>query len=227
MTTNQTIDGVPRELLEDMLNPCADFATHDRLRALLDKTQADIPASVPQGEPVAWRYKKSWEKSGWVTCDKHPTDYGVDDETHTIQALYASPPAPVAVDERAEFDAWVVRRGQVVGYSGWREDFEIWMGRAALNTARPTHASPPPGTEPSGTHHDNDGLDEWRKPQDDQARRAELLESLAKQVYQSWESQPGFVPWVDGGNSTKQDEARQIASRTFELALANQVGDCS
>ena len=50
------------------------------------------------------------------------------------------------------------------------------------------------------------------------------IESLAKQVYQSWESQPGFIPWVDGGNSTKQDEARQIASRVFELALANQVG---
>lgn len=29
---------------------------------------------------------------------------------------------------------------------------------------RPTHANPPPGTEPSGTHHDNDGLDEIRKP---------------------------------------------------------------
>lgn len=27
---------VPIELLEDMLNPCADFATHERLRALLD-----------------------------------------------------------------------------------------------------------------------------------------------------------------------------------------------
>lgn len=51
------------------------------------------------------------------------------------------------------------------------------------------------------------------------------IESLAQQIYQSWESQPGFVPWVDGGNSLKQDEARQIASRTFELALANQVGD--
>ena len=36
MNTKQTIDGVPRELLEDMLNPCADFATHDRLRAMLD-----------------------------------------------------------------------------------------------------------------------------------------------------------------------------------------------
>jgi len=57
------------------------------------------------------------------------------------------------------------------------------------------------------------------------AHLAGLLESLAKQVYQSWESQPGFAPWVDGGNSLKQDEARQIASRTFELALANRVGD--
>ena len=57
------------------------------------------------------------------------------------------------------------------------------------------------------------------------AHLAAQLESLAKQVYQSWESQPGFVYWVDGGNSLKQDEARRIASRTFELALANQVGD--
>ena len=52
---------------------------------------------------------------------------------------------------------------------------------------------------------------------------ASCLESLAKQIYQSWESQPGFHPWVEGGNSAKQEEARQIASRTFELALANQV----
>ena len=32
------------------------------------------------------------------------------------------------------------------------------------NNARPTHANPPPGTEPSGTHPHNDGLDEMRKP---------------------------------------------------------------
>ncbi|QHJ81263.1 MAG: hypothetical protein [Caudoviricetes sp.] len=35
---------------------------------------------------------------------------------------------------------------------------------AALNTTRPVHANPPPGTEPCGRHIDNDGLDEWRKP---------------------------------------------------------------
>lgn len=54
--------------------------------------------------------------------------------------------------------------------------------------------------------------------------QAAQLESLAKTVYDSWQTQPGWVPWVDGGNSLKQDEARRIARRTFELALAN-LGD--
>lgn len=35
---------------------------------------------------------------------------------------------------------------------------------APVAVDRPTHANPPPGTEPFGMHHDNDGLDEWRKP---------------------------------------------------------------
>lgn len=37
------IDGMLRELLEDMLNPCADFATHDKLRALLDAPVVERP----------------------------------------------------------------------------------------------------------------------------------------------------------------------------------------
>lgn len=68
------------------------------LRALLDKeVDMDSDASKHQGDPVAWRYKKSWEKTGWKVCDKHPTDYGIDDECYEIQALYAEQPAPVAV----------------------------------------------------------------------------------------------------------------------------------
>jgi hypothetical protein len=39
---------------------------------------------------------------------------------------------PVEIDERAEFDAWCVKHGRVVGYCGWREDFAIWQARAAL-----------------------------------------------------------------------------------------------
>lgn len=50
--------------------------------------------------------------------------------------LYTSPPTPVEVDERAEFDAWTVRKGRVVGYSGWREDFEIWQARACITRSR-------------------------------------------------------------------------------------------
>ena len=56
-----------------------------------------VPAARTQVEPVVWRYRKSWEKDGWVTCKKHPTDYGIDEDCYTIQALYAEQPAPVAV----------------------------------------------------------------------------------------------------------------------------------
>ena len=65
MTTNQTIDGVPRKSLEQALKLAAVFddggdgadAESARgvvwiLRALLDKTDADIPASTALGEPV-------------------------------------------------------------------------------------------------------------------------------------------------------------------------------
>ena len=87
------------------------YADKQALRALLDKPvchncaglERNIPcpeckpAAQHQGEPVAWRYKKSWEKKGWKICDKHPTDYGIDDECYEIQALFAEQPAPVAV----------------------------------------------------------------------------------------------------------------------------------
>lgn len=47
----------------------------------------------------------------------------------------------------------------------WRNELRACLDELKrLNTARPVHANPPPGTEPSGTHIDNDGLDEWRKP---------------------------------------------------------------
>ena len=68
-------------------------------------------------------------------------------------------------------------------------------------------------------------LESDEEEQDGKKALAAGIESLAQQIYQAWESLPGFKPWIDGGNSAKQDEARQIASRTFELALANQIGD--
>lgn len=40
---------------------------------------------------------------------------------------------------------------------------------------------------------------------------AQLVEAFAKKHYESWANQDGYVPWQDGGNSDKQEEARKIA----------------
>ncbi len=38
-------------------------------------------------------------------------------------------------------------------------------------------------------------------------------EAEARAVYETWSEEPGYVPWVPGGNSLKQDEARDIVMR--------------
>jgi len=35
-------------------------------------------------------------------------------------------------------------------------------------------------------------------------------EAAAKALYETWHSQPEYKPWQDGGNSHKQDEAREL-----------------
>lgn len=42
--------------------------------------------------------------------------------------------------------------------------------------------------------------------------RDEATEREARKIYDSWSGQDGFVPWVIGGNSDKQEEARRLAS---------------
>ena len=185
MTTNQTIDGVPRELLEDMLNPCADFATHDRLRALLDAERCtscdgpgdlidltgewrgycicpvgvalnNKPASQSQGAPVAELQVAFFEGGPKATINWFTPSAFEPGATK----LYAEQPAPVAVvlPERRSIDEGASDADQHTDY-GWNACLDEV---ARLNSARPNHASPPPGTEPSGTHHDNDGLDDYR-----------------------------------------------------------------
>ena len=52
-------------------------------------------------------------------------------------------------------------------------------------------------------------------PKDDLLGRIVLAlfgrEDRAKAIYNGWRDQPGWVPWVEGGNSHKQDEARRLA----------------
>jgi hypothetical protein len=44
----------------------------------------------------------------------------------------------------------------------------------------------------------------------DKARDA--IEAKAREIYDGWKDQPGWVPWVEGGNSHRQDDARRIAA---------------
>ena len=41
------------------------------------------------------------------------------------------------------------------------------------------------------------------------------VEAAAKAIYAGWEHQPGYLPWVDGGNSEKQCEARRLARKAI------------
>ena len=41
--------------------------------------------------------------------------------------------------------------------------------------------------------------------------KADIIEARARLIYDGWCDQPGWVPWVPGGNSIKQDDARRLA----------------
>lgn len=214
MTTNQTIDGVPRDLLERLSEIEETREDSDHFEPYMR-----CPACFGSGE---FRYMPG---GGDYDPVKHESDCPLE-ELRVLLADKQQKNSHVSV----KFPSRMTRE-QALGLSDYPPECAMYWWNACLdelkrlNTARPVHANPPPGTEPSGTHPHNDGLDEMRKPQDDQARRAELLESLAQQIYDSWQTQPGWVPWHRAGPSQKKIEARAMASRVFELALANQVGD--
>lgn len=67
-----------------------------------------------------------------LSASAEPSDYLK--SCKAVHDALVEPSAPVECDERAEFDAWTVRQGRVVGYLGWREDFAIWQARAALES---------------------------------------------------------------------------------------------
>jgi hypothetical protein len=45
---------------------------------------------------------------------------------------------------------------------------------------------------------------------------SELIEQLAKLIYQQWGLSPNYVRWVEGGNSLNQDKARRMAKQFFD-----------
>lgn len=57
------------------------------------------------------------------------------------------------------------------------------------------------------------GEPDLKTPDETDQRTAEY-EAAAKAIYEQWSRLPGYVPWVNGGNSLKQDEARRLAAAT-------------
>lgn len=214
MTTNQTIDGVPRELLEAFAAYVADSpnaimrARAKELRALLDapsepvevcnadnadqalmlldfalsfalcnlehggtrrdvkKAQAHLEAyrkfkaAQAQVEPIELpAMLDTVQMDGYQSpFDAGWNAYG--EKVLAMGPLYAEQPAPVAAKHTMRSIMEAVERSSEYTVLTSNQCAAL---AAALNTVRPTHANPPPGTEPSGTHPHNDGLDEWRK----------------------------------------------------------------
>ncbi|MBP6954021.1 MAG: hypothetical protein KBC45_06295 [Pseudomonas sp.] len=54
------------------------------------------------------------------------------------------------------------------------------------------------------------------------------VEARAKEIYEGWSYNPGFAPWVDGGNSIMQSKARDLARRELAPVAAAQTccGSC-
>ena len=51
----------------------------------------------------------------------------------------------------------------------------------------------------------------------DDAVSREKFEAVAKIVYDQWVDKEGWKPWVDEGNSFKQDNARKVASQIYAV----------
>jgi hypothetical protein len=54
-------------------------------------------------------------------------------------------------------------------------------------------------------------------------REAQLVEAIAKVIYRQWVAAPGYVAWVEGGNSRNQDDARRLAHEAIEASEVEQV----
>lgn len=98
MTTNQTIDGVPRELIQWLVDheEFLDFGGRESdLRALLQ--------AKPKPKPAAYLCKASGSK--WLQYGAHVSDPWRPEEVE-LTPLYAEQPAPVAVvlPERKKWD---------------------------------------------------------------------------------------------------------------------------
>ena len=208
MTTNQTIDGVPRALLEVFAGPRNNTPEQmrkamDELRALLDApAQCDHEFESPALSSMPdYCAKCAIDKPAAMPQDETPDD----DKSHPrfiagytagLHDYKLGQPQgePVAIERlsiqmlkgglfRYDSDP----EGPLVRYQDHAEQVKLYASQPAPVAV----VLPPPGPDPQ-------------------------VEARAKEIYEGWSYNPGFIPWVDGGNSSMQDKARDRARR--ELA---------
>ncbi|WP_025856112.1 hypothetical protein [Pseudomonas sp. CHM02] len=149
MTTNQTIDGVPLKMLQDLVNGTrsehkeALIGMREFLRALLDAHPCPVQldgcdgscatAAQPQGEPVAVRLPARDESLGTAENDMYANGWrhGWNAYEHAVRQLgplYAEQPAPVAVvmPERRTFDPldFVEKRASADGWNACLDELK-------------------------------------------------------------------------------------------------------
>ncbi len=109
--SNKTVT-MSRELIEEVVAQLDDFITGDVLGRL--KSALAVPV-VERQEPVGFVTRRSGKFGAWLHSSHRQaenfdsTAINGGPGNSEILAVYTSPPAPVAVDERAEFVAWVRR----------------------------------------------------------------------------------------------------------------------
>lgn len=110
MTHKTEMVSVPRELLEDLLSPCADFATHDRLRSVLDAPAEDVREVVD--DPVVYQVKIHGMTLYWNT----PSEASKAINT----PLYSHPQRKVVMPERMKGSAVT---GRAEGWNACLDEF--------------------------------------------------------------------------------------------------------
>lgn len=122
--TNDKAVTISRELLEDLISPFADFATHDKARSIL-------ASPVVERQPVAIVDESD---------DGMFIEFIYGENGNPLQRgdiLYAEQPAPVAValNESAEFNKWWSTT-EVLKKSKLQIAQEAWQARACLEKVK-------------------------------------------------------------------------------------------
>lgn len=140
--TNQTIDRVSRAALEILLSSkggLAQAAAAHELRALLD-APACKECEMCDGSG----------RLGMGLCECYDMPAG---QRQTFEQWFET--GKIGLETELTTEA-LMEGAYIAGQQSAAQP-------APVAVDRPVHATPPTGTEPCGTHHDNDGLEEWRR----------------------------------------------------------------